>query len=445
MMTHIFENKEQKRIIAAKGAPEAIVAVCNLLPNEKERILNIVQELASKGYRILGVAESAAKHTSFTTTQQEIPFEFIGLLAFYDPPKENIRQVLQQFNRAGIQVKILTGDNPVTTREIARQVELPQYDSVILGDEIMQLEGKELHEAVEKNQLFTRMFPEAKLKVIQTLQALGHVVAMTGDGVNDGPALKAAHIGIAMGKKGTELAQQAASLILPNDDLSGMLEAVAMGRKIYTNLKKAIRYIISIHIPIVLLVFIPLVLGWIYPNIFSPIHVIFFELIMGPTCSIIYENEPAEVNILLHPPRKKSMHIFNFSEISVSILQGLVITMGCLLMYQWGVKHQMAEAATRTLVFTTLIISNIFLTLENRSFRFSIVHTLFFTNRLLVIIIGITTLLSATILLVAPIRQIFKLDSISVSNLALCLLTALLSVIWLEIPKWIQRSKKTAQ
>jgi Ca2+-transporting ATPase len=404
-----------------------------------------VQELASKGYRILGVAESTTKQPSFPTTQQEIPFEFIGLLAFYDPPKENIRQVLQQFNRAGIQVKILTGDNPVTTGEIARQVELPEYESVILGDEIMQLQGKELHEAVEKNQLFTRMFPEAKLKVIQTLQELGHVVAMTGDGVNDGPALKAAHIGIAMGKKGTELAQQAASLILPNDDLSGMLEAVAMGRKIYTNLKKAIRYIISIHIPIVLLVFIPLVLGWIYPNIFSPIHVIFFELIMGPTCSIIYENEPAEANILLHPPRKKSMHIFNLSEISVSILQGLVITLGCLLMYQWGVKQQMTEAATRTLVFTTLILSNIFLTLENRSFRFSIVHTLFYPNRLLGIIIGITTLFSAIILLVAPIRQFFKLDGISVSNLALCLLTALLSVIWLEIPKWFQRSKKTAQ
>jgi P-type Ca2+ transporter type 2C len=443
MMTHIFENKALERIIAAKGAPEAIVAVCNLLPNEKERIVNIVQELASKGYRILGVAESRSNHPTFPTKQQDIPFEFIGLLAFYDPPKENIRQVLQQFNRAGIQVKILTGDNPVTTREIARQVELPQYESVILGDEIMQLEGKELHEAVEKNQLFTRMFPEAKLKVIQTLQALGHVVAMTGDGVNDGPALKAAHIGIAMGKKGTELAQQAASLILPNDDLSGMLEAVAMGRKIYTNLKKAIRYIISIHIPIVLLVFIPLVLGWIYPNIFSPIHVIFFELIMGPTCSIIYENEPAEANILLHPPRKKSMHIFNLSEISVSILQGLVITMGCLLMYQWGVKHQMSEAATRTLVFTTLILSNIFLTLENRSFRLSIVHTLFYPNRLLLIIIGITAILTAIILLVAPIRQFFKLDSISVNNLALCLLTALLSVIWLEVPKWIQRSKKT--
>jgi len=444
MMTHIFENKAQERIIAAKGAPEAIIAVCNLQPSEKASILQTVQELAAKGYRILGVAESTSQHPTFSKTQQEIPFEFIGLLAFYDPPKENIRQVLQQFNRAGIQVKILTGDNPVTTREIARQVELPRYDSVILGDEIMQLEGNELNEAVEKNQLFARMFPEAKLKVIQTLQVLGHVVAMTGDGVNDGPALKAAHIGIAMGKKGTEIAQQAASLILPNDDLSGMLEAVAMGRKIYTNLKKAIRYIISIHIPIVLLVFIPLVLGWIYPNIFSPIHVIFFELIMGPTCSIIYENEPAEANILLHPPRKKSIHIFKLAEISVSILQGLVITMGCLLMYQWGVKHQMGEAATRTLVFTTLILSNIFLTLENRSFRFSIVYTIFYPNRLLVFIIGITILLSASILLIETIQKFFNLDSISLSNLALCLLTALLSVLWLEIPKWIQRSKKTA-
>jgi Ca2+-transporting ATPase len=165
---------------------------------------------------------------------------------------------------------------------------------------------------------------------------------------------------------------------------------------------------------------------------------------MGPTCSIIYENEPAEDNILLHPPRKKSIHIFKLAEISVSILQGLFITLGCLLMYQWGVKHQMGEDATRTLVFTTLILSNIFLTLENRSFRFSIVHTLFYPNRLLVIIIGITVLLSASILLIEPIQQFFNLDSISLSNLAFCLLTALLSVLWLEIPKWIQRSKKSA-
>src|SRR5690606_18857835 len=154
-------------------------------------------------------------------------------------------------------------------------------------------------------------FPEAKLKIINALKAKNQIVAMTGDGVNDGPALKAAHIGIAMGKRGTEIAKQAASLVLLEDDLSKMVDAVAMGRKIYTNLKKAIQYVISIHIPIILVVFIPLALGWIYPSIFSPVHVIFLELIMGPTCSIIYENEPMEKNTMLQKPRPFSTTFFN--------------------------------------------------------------------------------------------------------------------------------------
>lgn len=442
MMTHIFENQQRDRIIAAKGAPEAIIQVCKLTKTEENIILSIVQELAAKGYRILGVAESKASEPNFPDKQQDLPFQFIGLLAFYDPPKENIREVIQQFYGAGIAVKILTGDNPLTTREIARQIELPHFESVISGEEIMQMPLHELQNKVMQYQLFTRMFPEAKLRVIQTLKELGHVVAMTGDGVNDGPALKAAHIGIAMGKQGTEIAQQAASLILPNDDLSGMLEAVAMGRKIYTNLKKAIRYIISIHIPIVLLVFIPLVLGWIYPNIFSPIHVIFFELIMGPTCSIIYENEPAESSILLHPPRKKTLHIFKFSELSISVLQGIFITAGCLWMYQWGVQQQATEATTRTLVFITLIASNIFLTLENRSFHFSIFHTLFYRNRLLLIIISITVGLTAIILFIPAIREFFQLSEITGQSIVMCICTALLSVVWMEIPKWISRNKK---
>ncbi len=441
MMTHIFENQQKERIIAAKGAPEAILQVCKLPKDEENTILSIVLALASKGYRILGVAQSNKLDQIFPEKQQDIPFQFIGLLAFYDPPKENIREVIQQFYSAGIQVKILTGDNPVTTKEIARQIELTHSNAVISGDEIMQMPPLDLKNAVTQYQLFTRMFPEAKLKVIQTLQELGHVVAMTGDGVNDGPALKAAHIGIAMGKKGTEIAQQAASLILPNDDLSGMLEAVAMGRKIYTNLKKAIRYIISIHLPIVLLVFIPLVLGWVYPNIFSPIHVIFFELIMGPTCSIIYENEPAEPSILLRPPRKKTTQIFNFSELSTSILQGIIIAIGCLWMYQWGIQQQLTESATRTLVFITLIASNIFLTLENRSFHFSLLHTIFYKNQLLIIIISITAGLCALILLTPPIRQFFQLAVVSPKAFGLCLLTALLSVVWMEIPKWIARKK----
>ena len=445
MMTHVFENMNKNRIIAAKGAPEAILMACALPDNIVASLLEKVEQLASKGYRMLGVAQSDFTGDNFPSDQQKLPFTFLGFLAFYDPPKENIASVINQFYRAGIDVKILTGDNPVTTQEIARQVNLNQLDATISGDTIMQLQGDELEKKVINTTLFTRMYPEAKLKVIQTLQQLGHVVAMTGDGVNDGPALKAAHIGIAMGKKGTEIAQQASSLILPSDDLGLMLDAVAMGRKIYTNLKKAIRYIISIHIPIILLVFIPLALGWIYPNIFSPVHVIFFELIMGPTCSIIYENEPAEPNIMLHPPRKKSYHIFTFAEIGVSILQGLIITIGCIVIYKWSVYQGWTEQVTRTLVFTTLISSNVLLTLENRSFSYSIFHTLFYANRLLIMIVGATIAITAFILFVPIISNFFALDAITPYQLCICLVTASASILWMEIPKWIHRITKKNQ
>src|SRR5690606_16848807 len=211
----------------------------------------------------------------------------------------------------------------------------------------------------------TRMFPEAKVRIIEALKKQQHIVAMTGDGVNDGPALKAAHIGIAMGKRGSEIAKQASALILTDDDLAKMITAIAMGRKIYSNLKKAIQYIISIHIPIILTVAIPLILGWIYPNIFTPVHIIFLELIMGPTCSIVYENEPLEEKSMEQPPRKTTDTFLTWRELSISILQGLAITAGVLAVYQYAVSSGLNEDTTRTMVFTTLIAANIFLTLVN--------------------------------------------------------------------------------
>ena len=279
------------------------------------------------------------------------------------------------------------------------------------------------------------MYPDAKLKIINALKTKNDVIAMTGDGVNDGPALKAAHIGIAMGKKGTEIAKQAASLILVEDDLSKMVDAIAMGRRIYANLKKAIQYIISIHIPIILTVFIPLASGWIYPNIFSPVHVIFLELIMGPTCSIIYENEPMEKNTMNQKPRPFTTTFFKWKELTTSIIQGLAITAGSLLAYQYAVQQGQPETITRTMVFTVLITSNIFLTLVNRSFYYSVIATLKYKNNLVALIISITIILMALLLYIKPLSGFFEFGQMSWQQLLISISIGFVSVIWYELIK----------
>jgi len=441
MMTHIFEDKKGTRIIAVKGAAEALIACSNLSAEEINKINTAIETMSKEGFRVLGVGVSKFSGKDFPKTQQEFLFDFKGLVAFYDPPKENIKTVLDAFYNAGIQVKIVTGDNAETTSTIAKQIGFRNPEITLNGDELMAMDEVTLKQKVMETTIFTRMFPEAKLKIIEALKANNQIVAMTGDGVNDGPALKSAHIGIAMGKKGTEIAKQAANLILIDDDLSKMTDAIAMGRKIYINLKKAIQYIISIHIPIVMIVFIPLVLGWIYPNIFSPVHIIFLEIIMGPTCSIIYENEPMESNLMLQKPRPLTNTFFNLKEITISILQGLVITLGLLFIYQYCVKENCSESATRTVVFLTLIASNIFLTLANRSFYYSILTTIRYKNNLVLIIIGITILLTGLLLLVPVFSKFFMFESISTVQIGLSILVGFVSVFWIEILKVFKRRK----
>ncbi|MGE5943671.1 MAG: cation-translocating P-type ATPase, partial [Flavobacteriales bacterium] len=413
MMTHIFSEMNGRKIIAAKGAPEALINVSNLSETEIQQVHSAIEVLATEGYRVLGVGVSNFVGDEYPVQQQDLPFEFKGIIAFYDPPKKNIQRVMEDFYTAGIQVKIITGDNAATTASIAKQIGFKDYDKTISGDELMALSENELQSRVMDTAIFTRMFPEAKLKIINALKSNNQIVAMTGDGVNDGPALKASHIGIAMGQKGTEIAKQAASLILLEDDLSKMVDAVAMGRKIYTNLKKAIQYIISIHIPIILTVFIPLALGWIYPNTFSPIHIIFLELIMGPTCSIIYENEPMEPNTMSQKPKPLSTTFFNLKELSISIIQGLFITIGTLSVYQYAVANDYNEATTRTMVFTVLITANIFLTLINRSFYYSILTTLKYKNNMVLFIVFITITLVGLILYVKPLTAFFEFDTLN--------------------------------
>ncbi|MFV8323021.1 cation-translocating P-type ATPase [Flavobacterium sp. LS2R12] len=441
MMTHVFENQNGTRIIATKGAPEALIACSNLSEKETQQILTAMTTMAKEGFRVLGVGVAQFSGTDYPKTQQEFAFDFKGLVAFYDPPKANIKAVFETFYKAGIQIKIVTGDNAATTATIAKQIGFRNVEKTLNGDELMAMDDATLREKVMKTSIFTRMFPEAKLKIIKALKDNNQIVAMTGDGVNDGPALKSAHIGIAMGKKGTEIAKQAANLILIEDDFSKMIDAIAMGRKIYNNLKKAIQYIISIHIPIIMIVFIPLALGWIYPNIFSPVHVIFLEIIMGPTCSIIYENEPMERNLMLLEPRPFTTTFFKLKEITISIIQGLAITLGLLFVYQYCVTENCSESVTRTVVFLTLIASNIFLTLTNRSFYYSIFTTLRYKNNLVPMIIGATILITILLLFVPLFAHFFEFERVTGFQICLSILVGFVSVLWIEIYKGFKRRK----
>jgi len=441
IMTHIFKSETGEIIIAAKGAPEGIWRQCKLSDQEINQIQSQSIAYAKSGYRILGVGKGYWEGTKWPLIQQEFTLDFLGLIAFQDPPKPNIPQTIKTFSDAGITVKMITGDYPETALTIADQIQLNHNEKIITGNEVLELSMVDLKKKVKGVNLYARMFPEAKLKLIEALKETGEIVAMTGDGVNDGPALKAAHIGIAMGQRGSEVAKNAADLILIDDDLSHMTEAIAQGRKIYSNLEKAIQYIISIHIPIILIVSLPLLMAWEFTDIFSPIHVIFLELLMGPTCSIIYENEPMEPGIMNRPPEKRGKSLMSLKHIATSIVQGLMITLGCLAIGYYFILQNVSEDLIRTVIFITLLFSNIFLTLVNRSFEYTIFKTLFYKNNLVPLIIGITLLILLAILYFPFMQELFNLEALSLNNLLVCFLVAGLSTLWIEIRK-ITKHKK---
>lgn len=439
-MTHCFRSLDgQKAIIACKGAVEGILHQCGLAGDERQEILARAATMATRGHRVLGVAHGAGLPEDLPVQQEDIPMHFLGLVAFSDPPKRNISDVLQSFYEAGIQVKMITGDHAETAIAVANQTGLRIGSDNLDGAQIMGMSDAQLRKAVQETHLYARMFPEAKLKVIRALQANGEVVAMTGDGVNDGPALQAAHIGIAMGQRGSEIARSASALILLDDDLARMVDAVALGRRIYENLKKAIRYIISIHIPIILVVLIPLLFSWDIPYVFSPVHVIFLELIMGPTCSIVFQREPIEKGSMHRPPRPVSDSFFSWAELRLSILQGLAITAACLGLGWWFLQQGHDDRVVRTVIYTTLLSSNIFLTLVNRSFTLPVWATLRYPNPLMPLALGASLATMLAMVYIPFVRDAFAFAVLDAGQFAACVGVGLFGVAWIEVKKLILR------
>jgi Ca2+-transporting ATPase len=431
MMTQVLQSVDGRRVIAAKGAPEAILKACG----ENEVYTEVYQNLGSKGFRVLGVAKGEWVEGVLPEKQEEFKFTFLGFVVFLDPPKENIATVFEKIKNAGIKTKVITGDNAPTTAAIAGMAGI--VGPSITGEIYMKTTDKSA--ALKDTVLFTRMYPEAKLDVVNALKEKGEVIAMIGDGVNDAPALKAAHIGVAMGNKGTEIAKAAADVVLLGDDLEKLWIGIASGRRIYANLKKAIQYILSIHIPIILIVSLPLFLGWAFPSLFSPVHVIFLELLMGPTCSIVYENEPMEKNAMEMPPRRLSDTFLSGKELLQSVLQGAMISAAVLGMYQYA--QEGGEVYTRSMVFTTLIFANIALSLANRSFYYNIWQTFGYKNPLMFTVNAGALLLLLIILYVPFISNFFEVQALAPQEILICLGTALLSVVGFELYKWQKRKK----
>ena len=433
MMTHVY-RRQTHFLAAAKGGIEKIIAVCLLPEATKTQLIQWVEQLAREGYRILGVASAEYQGEQLPESQEAFPWQFEGFISLYDPPRDDAYFLIQQFYKAGIDIKLLTGDLAQTASTIAQQVGIKQQGKIFTGEEIMQMSDGALNLHIKRSSIFARMFPEAKLRVVEALKSSNEIVTMIGDGVNDGPAIKAAHIGIAMGKGGTEVAQQAADLVLTDDAIGKLIAAIEQGRKIYSNLSKAIRYIVSIHIPIILTASIPLILGWKYPNIFTPIHIIFLELIMGPTCSIFFEREPVEQKLMERKPLDFPAVMFRREEILISITQGFIITLGLFFLYHIYAPSQSLETV-RTILFTMLICSNICLTYVNRSFTEPFYKTIRYKNNLAMPILLLSVLFLISIHTFPFLRHLFGFAILDSTTLFLSIIVGFISVAWFEVYK----------
>ena len=438
-MSNVWQSPDgHEYIIASKGAPEAIADLCHLPEEERENLSGHINQLAAKGLRILGVAKSSFNHPDLPEGQHDFEFTFLGLIGFADPIRPGIPEAVEECHSAGIRVIMITGDYPLTARNIAEQIGLHHTDACITGSELEQIPEDVLREKIRTATLFARAVPEQKLRIVNALKSNHDVVAMTGDAVNDAPALKSADIGIAMGERGTDVAREASSLVLLDDNFTSIVSAVRLGRRIYDNLKKAMAYIFSIHIPIAGMSLIPVLFN--LPLILMPVHIVFLELIIDPACSIVFESEKEEQNLMNRPPRKKEERLFTRKTLLLSLLQGAVVLAVVFIVYLHAITRGLPEAEVRTLTFTTIVIANLLLILTNRSWSESMIQTIRTPNKAMGGVFAGTLIALTLILIIPALQDLFSFAPITGVELLTCVLAGVLSVLWFEVYKvWSAR------
>ena len=427
-------------VVAAKGAPEAIADLCHLPNSEQADIVRYVGSMAADGLRVLGIARGTNGGADLPEGQHDFVFEFLGLVGLADPIRPSVPAAVEECRRAGIRVVMITGDHPVTASAIARQIGLERPDEVVTGADLDSMSEEQLRERIRGTCVFARVVPEQKLHIVNALKANGEVVAMTGDGVNDAPALRAAHIGIAMGRRGTDVAREASDLVLLDDDFSSIVQAVRLGRRVFDNIKKAMAYIIAIHVPIAGLSLVPVLLDW--PLVLFPMHVVFLELIIDPACSVVFEAEGDESDVMSRPPRNPAAPLFGSSTVLLSVMQGLGVLSIVLAVFAIALYRGQGEQDARALTFTTLIIANLGLILANRSWSRTILENLRTPNPAMWCVFGAATVFLLTVLYVPFFRDLFHFATLHPNDLLLCLATGGLSLLWAEVLKFVRRRLK---
>ena len=441
-MSRVWRSRDTDRyVIAAKGAPEAIADLCHLRPRDLQALQAQVAAMAADGLRVLGVARSAIGPAPLPGQQHDFAFDLLGLVGLEDPVRPTAVDAVRECDAAGIRVVMITGDYPGTAANIGRQVGL-RADRVVTGADLDGMSDADLRASVRDASIFARVAPEQKLRLVEAFKANGELVAMTGDGVNDAPALKAAHIGIAMGGRGTDVAREAASLVLLDDDFTSIVAAVRLGRRIFDNLKKAMAYIFAIHVPIAGMSLLPVLLRW--PLVLLPVHIVFLELIIDPACSIVFEAEGEEVDVMRRPPRGRHERLFGPRTLGLSLVQGLVVLALVAGMFAFARSAGYLEPEARALSFSTLIVANLALIFANRSWSQTILARLRSPNRALWWVAGGAAGFLGLALYVPVLRRIFRFADLGPKEALLCVGIGALSVVWFELSKVLNRGRVPA-
>lgn len=426
-MAHVWRGEGgHAHVVAAKGSPEAIVDLCHLDAGRRAEVAAAADAMAARGLRVLGVARARHPGPPWPAQEHDFDFSLVGLVGLVDPLRPEIAQAVRECHEAGIRLLMITGDYPVTAQAIAQQAGIENRE-VLTGDELEHLDDGELRQRLGRTGICARITPTQKLRIVQALQSGGEVVAMTGDGVNDAPALKAAHVGVAMGGRGTDVAREAASIVLVDDNFASIVRAVRQGRRIYANLRKSMAYILAVHVPIAGMALLPLLLGW--PIVLFPMHIALLELAIDPACAMVFENEPAEADVMRQPPRDPQEPLFAGWVLVQAVLQGLGVLAAVLLLYVWGGQH-LGEDQARALAFTALVLGNLALIFSNRAGRSGLLASLRVPNRLLWGVVAFTLLLLALALHLPLLSSVLHMVPLTPMLWLLAVLAPLACVLW---------------